>query len=115
MSRVHPKSVHRPRLAALTLALALPLVGCTWVSLSEGGEQVRVARADDVSGCERLGRTRSTTTHKVGFIPRSHDKVQEELESLARNETASMGGDTVVPGDQSEDGSRTFVVYRCGR
>lgn len=103
-----------------TLALAGALVlstatlgGCAWVPLSEGGESVRVLTEAGTQACERIGRTRSRTTEKVGFIPRRDAKVQEELERLARNEAAAMGGNAVAPLDEATDGVQRFAIYRC--
>jgi hypothetical protein len=42
-----------------------------------------------------------------------HRKVAGELEALARNEAALMGGDTVVAELPVKDGRQVFGVYRC--
>jgi hypothetical protein len=91
------------------------ILGCTWVPLSAGGEKVRVASSEQIADCERLGKTTSSTATKVGFLRRSDFKVREELEALARNEAAAMGGDTVVPESPIDAGRRVFGVYDCKR
>jgi hypothetical protein len=96
--------------AAGALALA-----CTWVKLTEGGTAVRVASDGEVAGCETKGRTHAQTTDRVLLFPRREPTVALELESLARNEAALMGGDTVVPATAIEGGRQTFDVYRCAR
>jgi hypothetical protein len=98
---------------ACVLAAALPLAGCTWVPLTSGGETVRVVTDAGAEPCERIGRTRSRTTAKIGFIPRRDTKVAEELEALARNEAAAMGGNAVAPLDEPADGVQNFAIYRC--
>jgi hypothetical protein len=93
-------------------ALAL---ACTWVKLSEGGRAVRVAKQGEVASCEAKGRTHAQTTDRVVIFARRDQPIQLELESLARNEAALMGGDTIVPATLIESGRQTFEVYRCGK
>jgi hypothetical protein len=47
-------------------------------------------------------------------MDRKKEKVRLEIETLARNEAAIRGGDTIVPRGPVEAGSRTYDVYRCG-
>lgn len=88
-------------------------LGCTWVSLTYEAREVRVLHAADVAECEKLGKTAATTADRVVFFARSKRKVNEELETLARNEAARMGGDAVVATDSEKEGRRSFDVYRC--
>ena len=98
----------------LLLGVASAFLGCTWVSLTYDAREVRVLHATDVADCEKLGKTTATTTDRIIFFARSARKVNEELETLARNEGAKMGGDAVVPTDTTKEGRRSFDVYRCG-
>jgi len=100
------------RWIALAGALAL---ACTWVKLTPGGEAVRVAKEDEVSGCETKGRTHAQTTDRVVIFARRDPTIQGELESLARNEAALMGGDAIVPASAIERGRQTFDVYLCAK
>ena len=100
------------RWIALAGALAL---ACTWVKVTEGGGAVRLAQEGEVSGCETRGRTHAQTTDRVLIFARRAPTIQRELESLARNEAALMGGDTVVPATPIERGRQTFDVYLCAR
>src|SRR5262245_52584915 len=100
------------RWIALVGALAL---ACTWVKLTPGGDAVRVAKESEVSGCETKGRTHAQTTDRVLVFARSAPKIQGELESLARNEAALMGGDAIVPASAIERGRQTFDVYLCAK
>jgi hypothetical protein len=103
------------RLAAVAGA-ALIAGGCTWVKLTSPGEGVRVGTASQVAACERLGATHAKTSTKVGFFSRSRKKIDEEIERLARNEAADMGGNAIVAqGPTSSEGRRSFDVYRCKR
>ena len=88
-------------------------LACNWVKLSEGGQAVRVAKQGEVASCEAKGRTHAQTTDRVVIFARRDQPIQLELESLARNEAALMGGDTIVPATPIEKGRQTFEVYRC--
>jgi len=90
-------------------------LACNWVKLSEGGQAVRVAKQGEVASCEAKGRTHAQTTDRVVIFARRDQPIQLELESLARNEAALIGGDTIVPATPIENGRQTFEVYRCGR
>lgn len=89
-------------------------LACNWVKLTEGGHAVRVAKPGEVASCEAKGRTHAQTSDRVGIFARRDQPIQLELESLARNEAALMGGDTIVPATPIEKGRQTFDVYRCG-
>lgn len=101
------------RTSAAVLALALFTNACTWVKLTEQGKAVRVAKPGEVAGCEHLGEASAHVLDKVTFVKRSRDKQAEEVATLARNEAAEMGGDTIVPLSELENGRRSFAVYRC--
>ncbi|WP_255210750.1 DUF4156 domain-containing protein [Methylogaea oryzae] len=49
----------------------------------------------------------------IGFIARSKEAVQEEVNRLSRNNAADMHGDTIVPLGPLIDGEQGFNVYRC--
>jgi hypothetical protein len=74
---------------------------------------VRAAKAGEVAGCESKGRTHAQTTDRILIFARSERPIRTELESLARNEAAEMGGDTIVPASAVEGGRQTFDVYLC--
>jgi hypothetical protein len=95
------------------IAIVLFSLGCTWVKLTAEGEKVRVLSAVEVKSCKQLGKTTTTLKDKIAGISRSKEKVKKEMESLARNSAADMGGDTVVPVSNVENGKQTFEVYKC--
>ena len=99
-------------IAILMLAL---LCACTWVKPTAEGAKVNVAAADAVSACENLGKVSVSLKHEVARVERSAEKVAGELETLARNEGALMGGDTVSPQSKVTEGRQEFGVYRCGK
>jgi hypothetical protein len=107
------KSIHLP-LAPLALVL-LGLSACTWIELTEEAESVNVM-ATAPSGCERLGSTQSMTKSDIASIDRKREKIAIELETLARNAAARMGGDTIVPeSDVSDHGEQEFGIFHCNK
>ena len=96
-------------------AMAMFLSACTWVNLSPKGEDVRVLEASKVTSCEHVGKTSVRTKATLGGLERHEEKVQSELNALARNSAPDIGGDTVVPVDKPVEGVQVFEVYRCIR
>jgi len=94
-------------------ALCIALCACAWVTLTPGGEKVRVLQPSDVATCQELGKTQVSLRAKVAGINRNEEEVAKELSMLARNAAADMGGDTVVPATPVTDGKRTYTVYKC--
>lgn len=92
---------------------SLVLQACTWVELSPQGEKVRVASAEQVTQCKNVGKTTVSVKAELGGVVRNKEKVQTELETLARNAAIDLNGDTVVPAGESVDGKQTFNVYLC--
>jgi hypothetical protein len=103
------------RIVRAGLGLCLVATACTWVPLSKGGEKVRVASAGEVAGCTTKGLTHAQTTDRVVIFARRDQSIQLELESLARNEAALMGGDAIVPASAIERGRQSFDVYLCAK
>ena len=98
------------------LASAAFLQACTWVKPTPEGQKVRVAQASEIGAwCERKGEVASILKSRIAGVERSPTKVAGELETLARNEAALMGGDTVVAESTIKDGRQLYGVYRCGR
>jgi hypothetical protein len=98
------------------LALGLFLAAaCTWVKPTPAGESVRVATADAVAACERKGKVTVSLKSRVAGVERKPTKVANELATLARNEGALLGGDTVVAEGSVAEGRQVFGVYDCDR
>lgn len=89
------------------------LAACTWVKTTPEGEGVQIATMQQTRDCEKLGDVNVSLKHKVGRVERKPEKVATELETLARNEGALMGGNTVAPVSKSSDGRQTFGVFNC--
>ena len=99
----------------LLFVVSLPLLisACAFVDPTLEGEKVRVLESDEVTRCQLLGKTTSSTKDKIAGVRRHQDVIDHELTSLARNSAAGMGGDTVVAASAEKDGKQTFEVYRC--
>ena len=93
----------------------LLLSGCTWISLTAEGEKVQVKGKFDVAGCNHLGKTTATVTDKVIGLQRKEHIIRDNLETLARNAAADMGGDTIVPIGKIKEGRQSFKIYKCKR
>jgi hypothetical protein len=97
----------------VVLVMCLLVFSCTWVKLTEKGEKTRVLDAAEVIDCRKLGKTTSVSKAVVARMQRSKEKLQKELETLARNSAVDLKGDTVVPVGVPIDGKQVFEVYRC--
>lgn len=105
----------KARVAMAATGILLLSVGCSWVALdSPEAERVRVASADEVTECRRVGATKARTQPTLGIFDRSDAKVAEELETLARNDAPGLGGDTVVAeGPITLQGVQDFGIFDC--
>ena len=102
------------RLAAVLLALATG--ACTWVPMHDGAQSVRVlAMGASTTGCTKLGEIEGNVTDRVAVYQRNPLRVQEELETMARNEAVGLGANTVLPLEAPHDGRQRFSAWRCGR
>jgi Domain of unknown function (DUF4156) len=95
---------------------AIFLAGCAsaFIDVKPGSEKVSVLEAKQVATCELKGKVTSNVLSKVGFISRGVESVEENLLQMAKNSAVEDGGDTLVKGDSTEFGKRTFSVYKCG-
>lgn len=105
--------MHRIMIAIPLVTLVALLHACTWVRTTPEGANVRVAQADEVENCTAKGQVTTSLKSRVGGFERKPGKVAGELETLARNEAVSLGGNTVVAESLVKDGRQTFDVYRC--
>ena len=91
------------------------LSSCTWVEPDAAGSSVRVAYNEDLARCAKRGDVNVSVKDSVWFYDRNELKVLDELESLARNEAARIGADTVQARGEPREGTQDFAAYRCGR
>jgi hypothetical protein len=103
-----------PAAIACIVVLTCVLPACTPVKLTpEAEKKARVLDPEDVSRCQRIGRTTVAVQDRFLGIPLAPNKLSRELRILARNSAVSMGGDTAVPVTEVNGGEQTFAVYKC--
>lgn len=96
-------------------ALSVGLSGCTMIPPVPGAEAVVVAEPWKITECESRGTATASVLHKVGFLERLPEVVEEELARVASNTAVELGGDTIVPQGPVVEGRRKFSVYKCRR
>ncbi|WP_041521781.1 DUF4156 domain-containing protein [Gilvimarinus agarilyticus] len=98
---------------SLLLASVCLMASCSWVELEEDARQVTLAAPQDITQCKQISHVTASVMDGMGPFTRSEGKMSEELATMARNEAAQLGGDTVVPSSSIVDGRQHFTVYRC--
>ena len=112
---MYKKISTRPAPFSLLIVLLFTalLAGCTWVKNTPEAKKVRVVPADRVADCTSLGTVTTSTVDNISIVNRNVPKVEKELETLAQNEAADSGADTIVATTKVVDGRRTFAMYKC--
>jgi len=95
-----------------TAGLVLALASCTWVHMAPGASEVHVVTGPP-AGCEKRGEVEVSVKDSVAFYDRNPLRVQEELETLARNEAPGMGADTVQPLAPPANGAQRYAAWKC--
>ena len=95
-----------------TAGLVLALASCTWVHIAPVESEVHVVTGPP-AGCEKRGEVEVSVKDSVAFYDRNPLRVQEELETLARNEAPGMGADTVQPLAPPANGAQRYAAWKC--
>lgn len=96
------------------ISLAALAAGCSWVRLDESAATVRVlSLGAPVAGCQYKGEISTSVTNRLAGIERNSIKVADELETLARNEAASLGANTLRAESEPVAGEQRFTAYVC--
>ena len=114
---VHPpmEIQMRPRFQLLpVIAATLVLGACTWVPIAPSAQTVRVLRAAPAD-CEKVGEIDVEVTDKVMLYKRNPLRVAEELETLARNQAASIPATDINALGAPTEGTQRFAAWRCKR
>lgn len=98
-----------PTLVALSV-----LAACTWVNIPEDARAVTIVEDRHVASCRQLGNVTSQVRWKVAGVARNEEKVQTELDDLARKQALGLGADTLVR-DGMENGQGRYRAYGCER
>jgi len=101
--------------AGAVVPLIAGLGGCAnkLIEKREGSERIAVLEASQVGSCRSKGLTTVSVLAEVGFITRSPEAVEANLLQLASNSAVDSGGDTLVKGNSTEFGKRTFEIFKC--
>jgi len=99
--------------STIFIAVFLMLASCSFVKITAEGEQVRAISARQAASCRKIGKATVSVLDKVAFVERSTETMGKELETLARNSAASMGGDAIVRISAIKEGEQSFNVYKC--
>lgn len=100
-------------LVGLCCAFVVAVTGCAYVKVQPNAREVEVLSAERTAECKKLGQTKVSVAEKILFVPRGEPAVRKDLEILARNSAADMGGDTITPLTEVREGRQTFGVYDC--
>ncbi|HEV7165299.1 MAG TPA: hypothetical protein VGO35_07935 [Gammaproteobacteria bacterium] len=103
-------------LTALGLLAAALMGGCTWVTPSPEavGKKIAVVNGADVASCKLISRADLSVPEKLGTLQRVPEDMQNDLQTLAKNQAASAGDDTVAPLSNQVGGKQTWGLYMCG-
>lgn len=91
----------------------LLISACAWVNENPNGQSVAITNG--AVNCPAAGTITVSTKHKVTFIKRGSNKVQSELQILARNEALKINANTIKPVSEPVDGKQQYTAYRCPR
>lgn len=98
---------------SLLLGTAVALAACSFVSLNPQAQNTTVStNTNALSNCKFMGNTNVSLWSKAGTF-QSQSTSESQLDTLARNEAATMGGNTVSPESAINNGQRTYRVYNC--
>lgn len=93
------------------LSITASMTACSFVELKPEAEHVILS--NDNATCKRIGQTTVSVLHEFVAIDRNVDTISEELQTLARNAAAKMGGNAIWPESEITEGEQDFGVYRC--
>lgn len=94
--------------------LLVSTTACTWVPIEAAGKAVRVLPAGAApANCTARGEIAVSVKDRVGFYERNALRVQEELETLARNEAYSVQANAVQPQGAPVNGEQRFAAWQC--
>lgn len=103
----------RPLVLIGLVAFTLVATGCSYTKVDPGARGILILGPERTADCEKLGKTQVSVAEKLGFIPRHANAVQDDLDVLARNSAAEMGGDTVTRISEPVNGKQSYWVYDC--
>ena len=111
------KSMHNSQrytiLIKISLLCIITTTSCSFVSLDTQARDVNVSEnISALKDCKFLGETNVSLWSKAETF-QSQTTVENQLDTLARNNAATMGGNTITPKSEINNGQRTYSVYNC--
>lgn len=92
---------------------AITLISCSFVSLDPQARDVIVsADTNSLKTCKFINTTTVSLWSKAETF-QSDKTVATQLDTLARNEAATMGGNVVIPNSEINNAQKTYSVYKC--
>ncbi len=104
---------YTPTMLALLSIAALSACSSAIIGKKEGFDHVSLANANQVANCQTKGKINITVMAKIGIIPRFKTDIEDNLLQMARNNAVESGADTLLKGESTELGTRTFEMYKC--
>lgn len=100
---------------AVLVTIIAVLSGCasSLIGVREGAERVSLADAKQVAACQSKGKTIVSVLARIGLNDRDAEDVEANLYQLARNNAVDAGADTLVKGESTTFGKRTFEMFKC--
>ncbi len=96
----------------LAASLLLVLTAC-WVAPTPVSKNVIVANGVDVANCRLTGKADLSVPEKLGNLQRVSDDMENDLQTLAKNQAANTGADTVAPLTVQMGGKQSWGYYAC--
>ena len=97
----------------LALWLSALLSGC-WVAPSPVSKNVAVMNGVDVASCRLVGKGDLSVPTTLGTLQRMSDDMENDLQTLAKNQAVNVGADTVAPLTVQNGGNQSWGYYACG-
>lgn len=100
---------------AVLVTLIATLSGCAsnLIGVREGADRVSLANENQVAACQSKGKTIVSVLARIGLNDRDAEDVEANLYQLARNNAVDAGADTLVKGESTAFGKRTFEMFKC--
>lgn len=96
----------------LAIALCSLLGACSLVEPIPGSN--RVIMSNDLNSCTVIGETSVKVLETVlGLNIRKEVAIQDELQTLARNEAIAINANAIWPTSEVSEGSQTYNLLRC--
>ena len=97
---------------ASLLAALVTTAGCSVVKVSEAGKRVSLISSDNAYNCQRVGNINTSVLDNVLFVPRNTQKIQSDLDKLARDQAVLMHANSLVRVSTIE-GQGKYIAYNC--